>query len=186
MLLKDMIPPVLLDIYEIRHLLSVIQDEVDALDVAREDLLNQYFISTATWGLDLWESMYNIPTDKLKPVEFRRTAITAKKRGQGTTTKALVKNVSESFANGEVDVIEDSNEFRIIIKFIGVKGTPPNIDDLKKALQQVIPSHLELVYEFTYNTWDMIEAKGYTSEELEISKLSWDMIAEMELRKGVV
>jgi len=74
--------------------------EIDQLYQALDEVLKQFFVSTATWGLELWEQFLGLPIDKTKPEQFRRERITAKLRGYGTITKEVIKNVASSFANG--------------------------------------------------------------------------------------
>lgn len=37
------------------------------------DVLNQFFIDTATWGLAYWERICSISTDEAKPYDQRRS-----------------------------------------------------------------------------------------------------------------
>lgn len=155
---------------EIQNALDV---EVDALIHERDFLFLQLDLDTATgWGLELWEQAYAVQTDVTKNDEYRRTRVKAKMRGASTTTVALIKNISESFSNGEVEVIEKPHEYKFLVKFVGVKGIPPNMDDLKSAIDEAKPAHLNYEFVFTYNTHkDLIKlthAKmaAYTHTEL--------------------
>lgn len=131
----------------------------DGVELARlytciENAVNQFFVPTATEeGLRSWEELLAIPRNLLLTAEERREVIIAKLRGSGTTTVQLVKEVSESFAYGEVEVIEKNSLYTIRIKFVGQKGIPSNLEGLKKALREIVPAHLGIEYEFTYMTW---------------------------------
>ena len=46
-----------------------------------EDLVNNLYVDTATWGLDYFEEKLGLQTDKSKSYEERRERIKAKKRG---------------------------------------------------------------------------------------------------------
>ncbi|WP_051824110.1 putative phage tail protein [Clostridium sulfidigenes] len=120
------------------------------------DVLNQFFIDSADFSLERWEKELGIDVNNNYNVEYRRSRILSKLRGQGTITVKLIKEVAESYNNGIVDVIEDNPSYSFIIKFISNKGVPPNIDDLKAAIDEIKPAHLAVIYEFTYNTWDMV------------------------------
>ena len=65
--------------------------QVGLLNYQIEDLINQAFIDTATWGIDLWEEEYGLDTNKLLSYEERREIVKAKKRGRGTTTIEMIK-----------------------------------------------------------------------------------------------
>lgn len=140
------------------------QPELDSLWAARNDLLLQLDPRTATWSLDLWESAFGIPVDSSKDIEHRRTRVISKIRGSGTTTVALIKSVSESFANGEVEVDEIYSEYRLEIRFVGQIGIPPNLEDLRTALQDIIPAHL--AWEFIINYFRHEQLRPYTHGEL--------------------
>lgn len=125
----------------------------DALLEAKKDLLSQMSVATATWGLSTWEKALEIEIDVSRPYQFRRERIMSKLRGAGTTTKAMVQNVAESFSNGEVAILEYNNEHRFEVKFIGTIGMPPNMEDLTVAIEEIKPAHLAYSYIFIFNTY---------------------------------
>ena len=51
-----------------------------------DTVLNQFFISTADFTLERWEKEFGIEINNNLNIEFRRTRIKAKMRGQGTVT----------------------------------------------------------------------------------------------------
>lgn len=134
------------------------------------DVLDQFFIDKATWGLSQWERICDIPTDETKPYDQRRSVIKSQIRGIGTVTSELIKNVSDSYTNGEVNVSEDNVNYTVIITFTSIFGRPPNIDDTKKALRDIIPAHLGIDFQFRYYTIDEVDAMtidGIQAELLE-------------------
>ncbi len=137
-----------------------------------EEVFNQFFINTADFSLEKWEKELGLVVDNSYNTEFRRSRIMSKIRGQGTVTINLIKAVSESYANGEVDVIENNSDYSFAVKFVGLKGIPPNLDDLKKAIEDIKPAHLAVVYEFTYNPWNY--AKSFTWED--IKQNTWETL----------
>ncbi|WP_242856117.1 putative phage tail protein [Ruminiclostridium josui] len=132
MALIDLLPPNYKNSREVIELQGAFEHWTEALNIAKDDLFLQLNVSTATWGLNMWEKALGIEIDVSKPLEYRRTRIMSKLRGAGTTTKEMIKNVSESYANGEVDVIENNPDYCFTIKFVGLKGIPPNLMILKK------------------------------------------------------
>lgn len=120
----------------------------NSIDV--DGLLDQTFIETATWGLELLEKEFGIETDISKSITERRSVILSKKRGIGTVTVDLVKSVAESFYGGQVEVKENFEDSVIEIKFISNVGVPPNQDDVYIAVAEILPAHLFLTFEYTY------------------------------------
>lgn len=124
--------------------------ELDALYQALNAAADQFFVRTATWGLDRWEAELGIPTDRTKPIEQRRAVLESKLRGAGTFTGRLVKNVAEAYDGGTVDVTFQPEEWGFTVKFIDTLGIPPNLDDLKAAIEEIKPAHLAVKYAFNY------------------------------------
>ncbi|GAA0735890.1 YmfQ family protein [Clostridium oceanicum] len=140
--------------------------ELGRLYYLKKDLLKQFFIDTATWGLTLWEEDYGIKTDLNKSYEDRREVIKAKKRGQGTVTKKMLKEVAEAFSGGECEIIEHPESYSFTVKFIGIKGIPINLAAFIDMLNIIKPAHLAYDFEYTYSIWSFL--KG--------SKLTWSMV----------
>ncbi|NWL89557.1 phage portal protein [Paenibacillus sp. 79R4] len=124
--------------------------ELDGLYKALNETLDQFFIRTATWGLDRWEMELGIATEKSKPIEQRRAVVESKLRGAGKFSGRLVKNVAEAYDGGTVDVTFQPAEWSFTVKFIDTIGIPPNLDDLKTVIEEIKPAHLKVEYEFSY------------------------------------
>lgn len=131
-------------------------------------------IDTADYTLDRWEKEYGIEVNSSKDIDFRKSVIKSKMRGTGTVTIKLIKEVAESYVNGGVDIVEHNDEFYFIVKFIGVKGIPPNLEDLKEEIENIKPAHLGVLYTFIYLTWDQYEVYNMTCAEWDILNLTCD------------
>lgn len=151
---------------------DVISPELGKFNLSTHELLNQCFIETASWGLELWEEFLGIPVDKLKPYEYRRAVIKAKLRGTGTVTKAMIAQLASAYSGGEVEIIELPKECKFIIKFTGVRGIPANMMDLSRNIEEIKPAHLSFDYEYTYSVWEWY--KKYTWAMLKT--LTWETI----------
>ena len=137
-----------------------------------EDLKDQLFIDTATWGLAFWEEEYGIVPNSNSTYEERRENIKARKRGQGTCTKALIKNVAEAFSGGECNVLENTAPYTFTIQFVGVKGIPKNMQGLKDVLNTIKPAHLLYDFKYTYTNWNYLDSKNLSYDDAEA--LKWD------------
>lgn len=174
MLLKDYVSTILLNSKIFKTIYEGEQTEIDFYTNIVQDIVNQFSTRNATWGLSYMEEPLGITVDESRPYEFRRSVIKAKLRGTGTVTVNLINNVAESFSNGQVDVIEDNPNYSFIIKFIGTKGIPPNLEDLKNAIEEIKPAHLGVEYKFTYITWDEFDNYNKTWNEWDGLNLTWD------------
>lgn len=129
--------------------------ETEALEVGDikssiTDILNQCFIDSATWGLKYWEEFLKIPVDENKDNDYRRSVVKSKLRGIGTVNSSLLDTVAESYVNGTIEVTEDNPNYQFIVRFVDVNGIPPNLDDLKNAIEEIKPAHLQVLYRYKY------------------------------------
>ena len=164
MRLLDLLPGFYANCSQTTDLQNAFGMALDAAQAARDDCLLQLDVNTATWGLDLWEEAYGIKKDAGKSYAFRRSRILSKMRGTGTVTALMIKNVAESFVNGEVAVDEHPDQYRFDIRFVGTRGIPPNLNDLKAALEDIKPAHLAVSYIILYRTYG--DLKAYTHAQL--------------------
>lgn len=171
MALIDRLPLFYKDTKEVINIQNALENERLALEGKVKTLINDLFVITSE-NINEWENFVGIKVDVTKPLEFRKNNVIARIRGKGTTTKELIKNVSESYANAEVDVIENNNLYSFLVKFIGVKGIPENLNDLKKAIEEIKPAHLSVNYDFTYNSWSMVNHMTWG----EVESITWDKL----------
>ncbi|SNT18584.1 hypothetical protein SAMN05446037_104913 [Anaerovirgula multivorans] len=162
------------------NLINVEEEELQSFKKKLEETLNQFYVDTSTFTLERWEREVGIPVNNTKPAAYRRSVIKSKIRGSGTITVKLIKNVSESFTNGEVEVIENPECYSFTIRFISVMGVPPNIDDLKEAIEEIKPAHLMVEYSYRYLIWNDFDNAHKTWDQWDALNLTWD---EFEIYK---
>lgn len=159
---------------------NAIQLPFDDLQQVYDDFLKQLSPTTATWGLAYYEKEYGVRAKYKESIEERRSALLAKMRGVGTTTKEMVENVANSFYQGEVEVVEETDEYLVIINFVSEIGIPPNIESLKAVLKEIIPAHLNIEYVILYNTHDFLsqftndQLSQFTHQELRVKKFGFN------------
>lgn len=146
--------------------------ELDDFRTAFTETLDQFFVNTATWGLDRWESELDLTPAQDQPDAERRSRIISRLRGTGTATISIVKQVAESYDRGSIDVIEDFTAYEVTVEFVDTRGTPPNLDDLKKAVRAVVPAHLDLIYKLRYTLYQELNGV-YTYDQIRLSGLTY-------------
>lgn len=154
-------PEYLRDIEEIKSLCDVEGSLLGELNYHIKDIEQQLYINIATWGLSLWEKEYGIDTNLNLSYEERREILFSKIMGQGVTTKQLIIDVAKNFSGGDVNVIEDNENNKFIIQFIGIKGIPKNLEGFKNMIESIKPAHLDYELKYTYTVWN------------DIKKMSW-------------
>jgi hypothetical protein len=153
-----------------RSILDAQGAELDKLWEALDETLRQFYVTTATWGLEGWERELGIPADPEKPVEQRRSVILSKLRGIGSVTPQLLKSVAEAYDGGTVEVYAQPGSYRFTVKFIDTLGVPDNLRDLQAAIEEIKPAHLAVDYEYRYLLIDQVEAM--TLDEIQNHKLT--------------
>jgi uncharacterized protein YmfQ (DUF2313 family) len=190
------------EVHEMDVIVSTEAKEFDDLEQNAEDTLNQSFVDFATWGLDRWEGVFGLSSDKYteltwdvlelnvsswdemdrftwdqlytapfveRPYDDRRGAIKAKIRGHGVVTKAFLKNLVESFTNGEVEIIEDPPRYTVTIKFVSTVGIPANYDTVKQIVREILPAHYAVEYTNEYTIWNDLRATTWGN----LAKYTW-------------
>ena len=67
--------------------------------------------------------------------------------------------LSEITADNETIITEDYKNYTVAVKFSGRKGVPYNFEQIKSAVDEVKPAHLQVNYEFQSNTWSEVQKK---------------------------
>lgn len=143
--------PAYYDTDNVRAVLDTQGKEFDTLKTLLLFVMDQIFAASASgWGLDWWEKELDLPTIAGKPDSERRSRIISKLRGMGTVTINLMQVIAEAYDNGLIDVIDHPEDYYFIVQFISHLGAPPNLDDVKSAIEDAKPAHLEVIYEFKY------------------------------------
>ena len=159
---------------EVIEILDARAEEFIKLNTEIKDVLDQFFVDRATWGLDAWEKVFGITHSEPRPYEERRSVIKSHIRGAGTTTLMMIKSVAESYDGGEVEVENDPENYVVTITFIGTRGVPSNLSDTERALREIIPAHLAIEFKFTYLNWNELDIANLTWDELDALNLTWD------------
>ncbi|AOR23017.1 YmfQ family protein [Clostridium taeniosporum] len=176
--LSKYVPSFVSNIKEMKAIYNVQGAEIGGFLYYLKDLINQTFIDTTTWGLIYWENQYGIETNLNSSYEERREIIKAKKAGNGTTTKDMIKNVAETFSGGEVNIIEDNKNYFFTVQFVGVKGIPKNMQAFKNMLEDIKPAHLSYHIKYTFTIWDFIKEKEIKWDD--IKNKSWNELKVYE------
>ena len=137
--------------------------EADSINNEVENTLNQFFVDSATYGLDKWEKMLGISKNN-NDIQTRRENIKAKMRSRGTTSIEVIKNICEAYSNGIVEINVDHANYSFEISFISTIGVPLSFEEMDRVVNEIKPCHLAHSYKFNYNTHK--DLSKYTHEEL--------------------
>lgn len=137
--------------------------EANLMNDKVEKTLEQFFVDSATYGLDYWEKMLGISKNN-NDIQTRRENIKAKMRSKGTTTFTMIKNLCEAYSNGIVEINVDHSNYSFEIVFVSTIGVPLSFEELDRVINEIKPCHLAHSYKFNYNTNK--DVSKYTHEQL--------------------
>ena len=134
-----------------RPIIEAEQIERDILFNQIKETLNQMFVETATWGLDYWEEMLQLPNNYTKTYKERRSIIYSKLRGLKTSTIELVKALVSSFFGIEsVQIYEDNSNYIFYIEMVNaVFGNDESLSGFIETIELHKPAHLNYGFIFT-------------------------------------
>lgn len=141
---KDCIPPFLYNEPTLNFIYNAQEEWIEKDYEVLQDILNQAFVDTATWGLDIWEKERNIPINHNDSYEVRRARVKAKKYQKHVCNVDLLKLTAKAFFDGDIEVERHDEDDYFIIKFISTTGKSPySMKDLKNSIEDIKPAHMD-------------------------------------------
>lgn len=146
------------------------------VDIGRKDIsqYNTYtfIIDSTEETISRWEKFMELkPVDNYS-LQDRIERVIYTIQAKGIFTPSFLKEQAKIFTNGEIEVIENFNDYHFIISFTSVIGIPPNMDNFKEMVDLNKPAHLTYEIRIRYRTWG--ELSPYKWAGLE--PFTWDEI----------
>ena len=109
----------------------------------------------------------------------RRQALAALLRigGDSFTLEAINDNLKGCGLNAVA--VETGTPGVVEVYFPDVPGIPDGFDEMKKILEDILPSHLEIQYKFWYITWALMEERFDTWGDIEAISPTWEELEKM-------
>ncbi|OOB77421.1 MAG: hypothetical protein BEN18_10240 [Epulopiscium sp. Nuni2H_MBin001] len=145
MKLIDYLPANYQDSDQVYDIQDAINSPKDLLSDAIEDLLQQIFISTATWSLTNWEQYVGLATNVNQSYDLRRAQILTRLKGQGISTVALIKQIIEDYCCNP-EIVEHFNDYWIEVKLDSSDNVESLIASIMTVVDGVKPAHLGIDY----------------------------------------
>ena len=140
---------------ELQRILSEVSEN---LETVLKRTSNDTFWSKASGNemLSRYEKMFGLSSDADKSDRYRRERIAARVAGAGTATASLIRHIAESYTNAAVELQEKFPMYTVIVRFVSTSGIPGNISDIKASIEEAIPAHLKVLYEYIFNTYGSV------------------------------
>ena len=173
--LRDLLRP--LGVYDLNATfnggeLDVQGEQLDKLMGWLEEVQRESSLTTAEdWGV---ENIARL---------FIRRPVAAGPRKLAAALAALLRIGGDSFTLEAINdtitgcgipaVVRELGQQRVSVSFPGVAGEPENFPELKKIIEDILPTHLGIEYDFWYLTWIELEENFHNWSEIEGPELSW-------------
>ncbi|MDH6459653.1 hypothetical protein M2102_003315 [Fusobacterium sp. PH5-7] len=159
---------------------SLMEDLFNSIEmqvgIGRKDIsqYNTYtfIIDSTEETISRWEKFMELKAVSNYSLQDRIERVIYTLQAKGIFTPSFLKEQAKIFTNGEIEVIENFNDYHFIISFTSVIGIPPNMDNFKEMVDLNKPAHLTYEVRIRYRTWG--ELLPYTWGEL--SPFTWDEI----------
>lgn len=120
---------------------KVLSDEHERQRLQQIDVEKQFFIDTATWGLDDWEKFTGIVTDKNLDIPIRRQRIKTKLNRAISVDESFIKSLVNGFLNdNSAEIITHNEQYYFDVIFD--KDSCYDMKGLIAALELYKPAHL--------------------------------------------
>ena len=156
--LSSVLPEYYDDNVTMQELQRILSEVTENLETVLKRTTNDTFWSKASGNemLSRYEKMFGLSPDADKSDRYRRERIAARVSGAGTTTASLIQHIAESYTNAAVELQENFSVYTVIARFVGTSGIPGNISDIKASIEEAIPAHLKVLYEYIFNTYGSV------------------------------
>jgi hypothetical protein len=158
--LKEYLPEYLGKDPQFKTTLAAESDEHEKIRLLLKDILKQFCVNTATWGLDHWESVYGIQSNENESIAFRRERLIQKIRGLGTITLDVMNQLVNSVVPGKDAVVIENvapNAFRIDM------NTVVALPQIREIVETYKPAHLTYIITHSISSTGNLYAGGCIS-----------------------
>lgn len=150
-------------------------EALDAVCARLEEIQRESSLDTAEdWGLERIAAL------------FARRPVAVQPRKLAAALAALLRISGDSFTLAAINdtvtgcgipaVVKELGKGQASVSFPGVAGEPDNFQELKKIIEDILPAHLGIQYDFWYLTWQELEDNFPSWQSIEDLELSWTQL----------
>jgi len=130
-----------------KYVANTCSAEHEKIREALQDVFNQFFIKTATWGLARYERILGITQKPTDDYQARRNRILLRYQSTQTSTIDFLQLLLKRYVDVDtaVKVTEDNSRYRFTVQVAG--NNIVNFDGMFEALNLYKPAHLAMQIE---------------------------------------
>lgn len=153
--------------------ISALGRGLDGVHEVLSELEHELFLTTAeSYGLTNYEKLLPLKP-AYRSIGERRNALVGLLRMDGASFTLDAINATLCGCGIAAEAAECARPLTVTVSFPGTRGIPESFEQLRAAIEQIIPCHLEIEYFFVYTQWDYLEQYFATWDEIEDLHLSW-------------
>jgi hypothetical protein len=111
-----------------------------------QDIFAQFFVTTATWGLEMWERVFDLIPTSDEIYEYRRNQVLLKMRGAGMSTVAAMTKIVNTYGSGYI--VEDNARYNFSIY---CTSETTALTKMKQQIEIYKPAHLGYIVYLGYS-----------------------------------
>lgn len=167
--MSDYMPKYYSDSLEAKEIIRTEANEFIRFNALALDVLNQFYPTTATWGIERWEKLFKIDTDMSRNIVDRREEVIERIRGFYLVTLELLEQEANKICS--CIVIQDPRNLTVTIKIIDntvFDNKPLYYQKFVTKMTALVPCHLELLIEMKRTAWGELKEKNITWNEMKL------------------
>lgn len=144
------LPPFLTKLKEMTQILQTEAPEFEKQNDGIFDLTDQLFVTTATWGLERWEKILNVPRESGDTYEIRRLRLISKMSNIPPATYLAIERALNRFLKNPsacVRLIPGEYHFNVDIDIDDLQ----HMTELIETLENMKPAHLAYTLRPAFN-----------------------------------
>ena len=117
---------------------------------------------------------------------FVRRPVAAQPRRLAAALAALLRIGGDSFTLAAINdtisgcgvpaVVKELGKGQVSVSFPGIAGEPQGFQSLKEIIEDILPAHLGIEYDFWFLTWQELEDNFPSWQSIEDLELSWTQL----------
>lgn len=120
--------------------------ELDLLRSMIDEIAEQFFVETATWGIDRWEQYCGLSSNGGDSIEVRRQRVISWLQIISPITPKVMQRICEGSVHTKVEIEENIASYTFGVYFDFPSSSKINILDLMKVIEEAKPAHLAVFF----------------------------------------
>lgn len=142
-MLKDSLPQFVTSMKEMKSILQAEQIELNLLEDTLQEFMRQFYIKSATYELDRWESELGLEKNPGLTQEQRRGRLLAKLNTTTPASISMLENLVQQVLGADrVTIVEHPAEYKFDI-YVNTKYLAANMGIAAQAVYEARPAHIQ-------------------------------------------